>query len=145
MLESDKSELDIERISTFWLVEAEEALQVADHLIAKNDYSYALFFGHLAVEKILKALFVVKQQKHAPPLHNLLRLARLAGLDVDEGTEDKLITVTAFNIEARYPDFKRSFRQRCTPEYTDRQMIMIKELAQWLKSQIPSSAASNDF
>jgi HEPN domain-containing protein len=144
MLESDKIELDIERISTFWLVEADEALQVAAHLIAKNDNSYALFFGHLAVEKILKALFVIKQRKHAPPLHNLLRLARLVGLDMDEATEDKLITVTAFNIEARYPDFKRSFRQRCTPEYTDRQMIMIKELVQWLKSQIPSSAASND-
>jgi hypothetical protein len=54
---------------------------------------------------------------------------------------DKLVTVTAFNIEARYPDFKRSFRQRCTPEYTAKQMAMIKELLQWLKSQIPSSAA----
>lgn len=144
MLESDKNDLDIERVANFWLTEADEALKVADHLIAQADYSYALFFGHLAVEKILKALFVVKQEKHAPPLHNLLRLARLVGLDIDEATEDKLLTVTAFNIEARYPDFKRSFRQRCTPEYTDQQMTMIKELLQWLKFQMPSSTASND-
>jgi len=114
---------------------------VAGHLIAKADYSYALFFGHLAVEKMLKALFVTRQKQHAPPTHNLLRLARAAGLEVDEKTVDKLVTVTAFNIEARYPDFKRSFRQRCTPEYTAEQMAMIKELMQWLKSQIQSAEA----
>jgi HEPN domain-containing protein len=43
-------------VRDFWLVEANEALQVADHLVEKGDYSYALFFGHLAIEKLLKAL-----------------------------------------------------------------------------------------
>ncbi len=100
--------------------------------------------AELAVEKMLKAVFVTKQKQHAPPLHNLLRLARSAGLEVDQETVDKLVTVTAFNIEARYPDFKRSFRQRCTAEYTAEQMAMIRELMEWLKSQLPSSAASND-
>lgn len=144
MVEPEKTDLDIERIVNFWLTESDEALKVADHLVAQADYSYALFFAHLAVEKRLKALFVARQQEHAPPLHNLLRLARFVGLDIDEATEDKLLTVTAFNIEARYPDFKRSFRQRCTPEYTDQQMMMVKELMQWLKFQMPSSTASND-
>jgi HEPN domain-containing protein len=145
MTEYEKAELDVEKIASFWLLEAEEALQVADHLIAKADYSYALFFGHLAVEKMLKAVFVTKQKQHAPPLHNLLRLARSAGLEVNQETVDKLVTITAFNIEARYPDFKRSFRQRCTAEYTAEQMAIIRELMQWLKSQMPSGAVSNDF
>lgn len=141
MTEPKDIELDIKQISAFWLTEAEEALEVADHLIAKADYSYALFFGHLAVEKMLKALFVIRQKQHAPPLHNLLRLARVVGLDMDEDTEDNLITITAFNIEARYPDFKRAFRQRCTPEFTKQQMIVIKEVIQWLKFQMPSNVA----
>jgi HEPN domain-containing protein len=141
MTEPKDIELNIKQISAFWLTEAEEALEVADHLIAKADYSYALFFGHLAVEKMLKALFVIRQKQHAPPLHNLLRLARAVGLDLDEDTEDNLITITAFNIEARYPDFKRAFRQRCTPEFTKQQMTMIKEVIQWLRYQMPSSTA----
>jgi HEPN domain-containing protein len=141
MTESKDIELDIKQISDFWLTEAKEALEVADHLIAQADYSYALFFGHLAVEKMLKALFVIRQKQHAPPLHNLLRLARAVGLDLDEDTEDNLITITAFNIEARYPDYKRAFRQRCTPEFTGQQMTMIKEVIQWLKFQMPSNAA----
>jgi HEPN domain-containing protein len=45
-----------EEIVAYWKVEAEESLKVAHHLIEKKDYSYALFFGHLAVEKLLKAL-----------------------------------------------------------------------------------------
>ncbi len=106
MAAQEDAELDIEQVSSFWITEAEEALQVAEHLMSKADYSYALFFGHLAVEKLLKALFVIRQKQHAPPLHNLLRLARAAGLSMDEEIEDKLITVTAFNIEARYPDFQ---------------------------------------
>jgi HEPN domain-containing protein len=42
------------------LTEAKESLGVADHLREKADYSYARFFGHLAVEKTLKALYVAR-------------------------------------------------------------------------------------
>jgi HEPN domain-containing protein len=101
-------------------------LRVADHLVEKGDYSYALFFGHLAVEKTLKALHTYRRHEHAPPIHNLLRLARAAGLDLDEAQAEALITITAFNIEARYPDLKRSFRERCTAEFTERQMETIR-------------------
>lgn len=138
--DSDR-ELDVAQVVAFWTVEAEEALEVAHHLEAKADYSYALFFGHLAVEKMLKALYVSKQARHAPPLHNLLRLARAAEVTVDGAMAEQLTTVTAFNLEARYPDFKRSFRQICTPEYTSAQMAIIEELMRWLRSQLPSSAA----
>ena len=52
-MEGEK-DLDIEKLKTFWVTEAEEALGVADHLVEKEDFSYALFFGHLALEKMLK-------------------------------------------------------------------------------------------
>ena len=38
-----------------------------------------------------------------------------------ELTDDQkmfLTTVTAFNINARYDDYKMSFQQKCTPEFT---------------------------
>ena len=38
--------MDIKAIESFWITEAKEALQVADHLVEKGDNSYALFFGH---------------------------------------------------------------------------------------------------
>jgi hypothetical protein len=35
--------LDIENIKLYWISEADEALNVTDHLFEKKDYSYALF------------------------------------------------------------------------------------------------------
>ena len=56
---------------------------------------------------------------------------------VDKMKSNALIRITAFNIEARYPDVKRAFRQKCTAEFTSREMQLIKEVFQWLKSLLP--------
>ena len=131
-----KDEVNLTDIKLYWVTEAEEALTVADHLLEKGDYLYALFFGHLAVEKLLKGIYVERQKEHAPPLHNLPRLARLAGINVDESHMDTLILISSFNIEARYPDIKRSFRKKCTKEYALEQMKNIKETLKWLKEMM---------
>ncbi len=131
-----REKLDIENIISYWMSEAEEALNVTEHLFEKKDYSYALFFGHLAVEKMLKALYVDNNKEHAPPIHNLQRLAKLAGLSLNEDRIEKLILISSFNIEARYPDIKRSFRKKCTEGFTIEQMQIIKEIYKWLKEMI---------
>ena len=134
-MDSQKS-LDVEKLKKFWVEEAEESLRVAEHLVEKEDFSYALFFGHLALEKMLKGVCVEKRGVHAPPVHNLMRLAGVAGIDLDEETKEALVTVTGFNIESRYPDFKRSFRRKCTQEFTTEQMKKIKRIFQWLRSHL---------
>lgn len=105
-----------EKIVGYWKVEAEESLKVTRHLFEKKDYSYSLFFGHLAVEKavekILKALFVKNINPDVPRIHNLLRLAKAAQIPVSEERELDLVRITAFNLEARYPDYKRAFRKK---------------------------------
>lgn len=133
----ENEDIDVEGLTQYWLMEAEEALKVADHLIEKSDFSYALFFGHLAIEKILKSLHVALKKEHAPPIHQLVRLAKMAGVALDEQTTNLLITITGFNIEARYPDIKRSFRDKCTATYTYSRIKEIKEIYRWLKSQLP--------
>ncbi len=132
-----EQDIDVAQVRKYWLPESEDALRVAGHLIEKGDYSYALFFGHLAIEKMLKAILVSRRGEHAPPIHNLVRLARMADLRLDSAREEFLLTISSFNIEARYPDLKRSFRAKCTAEFADKQMNVIKELYQWLRSQLP--------
>jgi HEPN domain-containing protein len=122
----------------YWIEEAAEALKVAEHLFDKNDYSYSLFFGHLAVEKILKAIYVQKKGEHAPQIHNLVRLAQQAGLSLNAEQIDSLNKITAFNLESRYPDEKRSFRIKCTEQFTSMELIKIREILQWLKSTLKS-------
>jgi len=132
----EKKDLDIETIKRYWVAEAEEGLNVAGHLFEKGDYSYALFFGHLAIEKLLKGLYVERKHKHPPRIHNLLRLARLAGIELDEAQKDGLVVISSFNIEARYPDLKRSFRDRCNEEFAQEQMKNVKEMFEWLNRMI---------
>ena len=131
-----EKKLDIHAIKSYWLKEADEALTVAEHLFEKEDYSYALFFGHLALEKVLKALYVDNIKEHAPPVHNLQRLAKLAKVNLDEDRKKDLLRITSFNIEARYPDIKRSFRKKCTKEFTQDQMENIREIFKWLKKMM---------
>lgn len=125
-------QMDIREIESFWVSEAEEALQVAEHLMEKCDYSYALFFGHLAIEKLLKSVYVRIKKEHAPPIHNLLRLAKLSKLTIPQDKVNPLIEISAFNIEARYPDIRRDFRKKCTEEYTKKQIAAIKGVFRWL-------------
>ena len=131
-----EEKLDIQQIASYWVDEAEEALAVAEHLYEKGDYSYCLFFGHLAVEKLLKGIYVQRKKEHAPPIHNLVRLAQLAGIKSDESRVEQLALISTFNIEARYPDLQRSFRKKCTQEFARENMELTRETLQWLKEMM---------
>ncbi|MHB8791026.1 MAG: HEPN domain-containing protein [Desulfobulbaceae bacterium] len=126
--------MDRIEIIEFWKFEAAEAMKVANHLFEKRDYSYALFFGHLAVEKLLKAIYVKNIAETVPRTHNLPRLAKEAGLNVSPEKQHDLIRITAFNLEARYPDYKREFRVKCTKSFTKTELEKIEEVHEWLRS-----------
>jgi uncharacterized protein len=72
-------------------------------------------------------------REHAPPIHNLNRLAKIAGIELDKQAESDFVIITAFNIESRYPDFKRYFRKICTQQFTEIQMEKNKEAFQMAK------------
>jgi HEPN domain-containing protein len=126
--------IDWNKVSDYWLEEAENDLKVTGDLFEKEDYSYSLFFGHLALEKLLKALYVKKFRKHAPLIHNLERLAQSAELELSGEHRESLIKISTFNIEARYPDIKKSFRRLCTKEFTEKEIAEIKGIYQWFRT-----------
>lgn len=59
----------------YWLESSEDDWKVANHLLEKGDYSCSLFFGHLTIEKILKAIYVNKPREIPPYTHRLVYLA----------------------------------------------------------------------
>lgn len=123
-------------IFNYWMTEAEESLTVAQHLFEKEDFSYALFFGHLAIEKMLKALLVKNGNQQVPRSHNLLRLAKEAQIEITEEHKSALVRITTFNLESRYPDYKKEFRKKCTMQFAKMELEKIKEVLKWLKSKI---------
>lgn len=128
--------LNWEKLKGFWIEEAEEALNVSEHLFDKGDFSYSLFFGHLAVEKLLKALYVTRKKEQAPYIHQLKRLAEIAEVSLTSEQADELLRISAFNLESRYPDENRTFRKKCTPEFTKAELLKIRKMYQWLKSML---------
>jgi HEPN domain-containing protein len=128
--------MDQKEIVDYWVTEAEESLTVAEHLFEKRDFSYSLFFGHLAIEKMIKAILVKNGNTQVPRTHNLLRLAKAAQIGLNNEQQSSLIRITAFNLETRYPDYKKEFRKKCTHQFTRIELEKIREVAKWLKSKL---------
>ncbi len=128
--------MQIEEVVKYWLTSAEDDKRVAEHLFEKGDYAYALFFGHLYLEKLLKSTVVKATDAQAPSIHNLRVLSERAKLPVSDKQLEFLIKVQEYNLRARYPDFKFDFKKRCTKEFTQKELEEIVEFGKWLKGKI---------
>jgi HEPN domain-containing protein len=122
---------------SYWLESARHDLETAESLFKSERYDWCLFVGHLVLEKILKAIFVDKNENKVPPkTHKLTKLAELSFIELTEEQKIFLDEVNDFNLESRYPDYALGFYHRCTKEYTDQYFNKIKEYYHWLKSRI---------
>lgn len=99
-----KTLIDVEKQVAYWRQGAAEEWEVARDLLAKNHPRHCLFFAHLTLEKILKAHVCRQTRDLAPRLHDLLRLANLAGLSLKDSDRDFLKVFGVYQVEGRYPD-----------------------------------------
>src|SRR5450759_2581145 len=107
---SDKNlNFDVEKIVRYWIDTSDEDFQTMLSLFDAKSYGWSLFLGHISIEKLLKALYVKKNKKHAPFTHNLYRLAELNEIKLTDEYSDLLDKITSFNLNARYEDYKREF------------------------------------
>lgn len=64
----------------YWRESAGEDMETARVEFDGKWYLGALFFGHIVLEKILKAFVVLETKKEALKIYNLVRLVDLANL-----------------------------------------------------------------
>jgi len=132
----DRTELDIDKIFKHWIETSDDDFNTMLVLFRSKSYYWALFMGHIAIEKLLKARFVKHNQNHAPFTHNLYRLAELSGLEISEEQAEWLFKITTFNLNARYDDYKKEFYNLCTVDFTKEWIEKIKNLQQWIKQTL---------
>jgi HEPN domain-containing protein len=125
-----------EEIHQFWIKSSERDYKTMNHLYKQKDYAWSLFVGHLVLEKLLKATYVKSVDTKVPMIHDLLRIADQAGLQLSRDQRDLLDIVTQFNIRARYDDYKLRFHKICTKTYAEKYIHEIKSFRQWLKKQL---------
>ena len=123
-------------LMNYWIKSADKDFVTMEILYKNKQNTWCLYIGQLIIEKLLKALYAKnnKGTPYAPKTHDLLYLAEKMKMELTEEQRISLDTITRFNLEARYDDYKESFSQSCTNEYTAKQIKNIKEVREWLKN-----------
>ena len=100
-----------------WAEQAWYDLETARAMLASGRFLYVLFCCQQAVEKMLKAMIAERSSQCPPRLHNLLRLAEHAGVELDQNQTVLMEDLSRCYTQSRYPEeipaLSRSFdRQR---------------------------------
>ncbi len=113
----------------YWIESSKHDLLSVMTNFRSGSYDWALFIGHLALEKILKAVWVKNNDGNAPPkTHNLVKLAQDSQTILTEAQSLLLLEINDFNLEARYPDYKFEFYKKCTKAFTETYIQKISEI-----------------
>lgn len=122
-----------EELLKYWVDSSNKDFQAMIHLLEKDDFTWSLFIGHLVIEKLLKAWYVQNISNTPPFIHDLVRLAEKGNLPLDEDQKDILDTISAFNIQARYDDYKMEFHKKCSRRFTEKWVDHIKGFREWIR------------
>jgi HEPN domain-containing protein len=132
----DNPQINIGKHIKHWTEMSDGDFSTMIVLFNSKKYKWAMFMGHIAIEKLLKACFVKKNKTHAPYTHNLYRLAELCKLEISEEQAEWLFKITTFNINARYDDYKKEFYEMCTADFAKEWIEKIKIIQQWIKQML---------
>jgi HEPN domain-containing protein len=127
--------MDAEKTINYWLEGSAYDLATGTTLLRSKRYPYALFFGHLAIEKLLKGVVVKHTGKHAPYTHSLIMLAGQTGIDLPAEKLDILAEIMEFHTEARYPDIKMEFYQKCSREFAREKFAIVRKTYSWIRKK----------
>ncbi len=95
------------------------------------------YFSDISLSKrSLKAIYVDKLNENPPYTHRLVHLAEKISLGLTEEQLELLEIITDFNMEARYPDEKFSFKKRCTRNFSEEYLRKMGDLKKWLTKRI---------
>lgn len=121
--------VDIGKQIDFWREGAKEDWSIAIRLIDEGQTRHGLFFLNLAIEKALKSHVCRQTRDIAPKIHNLMRLAEIAALELSQEQMDILADLNEFQIEGRYPEF---LKPPLTKEAALAISVRAEEVFQWL-------------
>jgi len=131
------SDKKVKELIKYWAHSSQEKFKTMQGLYNLERYVDCLFFGHLILEKILKALIIQNKKDHAPCSHNLVNLANIANIKISKKELEFLVDINTFNIQARYPDEQLEFYKKCNKKYVDNYYqkinIFYKKLCQLIK------------
>ena len=122
----------------YWINSAEDDWGSVELLYNGKKYLQSLFWAHLVLEKLTKALWVKNHTENTPPkIHNLILLLEQSNIDLGEEKMRFLYDYNAFQLSSRYPDYLNEIYKVCTKQFTETQLIKVKEIRKCLLEMLP--------
>jgi len=115
-----------------WIETAEDNFASMKRVFKAEEYVWALFIGHLVIEKPLKACCARQLGVDVPRIHDLTRLARKAGIELTEEQEDDLDRLTLLQTSIRYREERDVLSTKARKTWAQDHIGRIVELRKWL-------------
>lgn len=126
----------IKKFVDYWQDNAKKDWQVSKSLFDLKYYNYSLFFCHLTLERLIKALVVFKTGNQAPFTHDLYGLILKTGIEVSAERKKYLEIITTFNMRTRYDTARHAFYKKATRKYSEKYLKITHNLVLWLKKEL---------
>ncbi|HOC68560.1 MAG: HEPN domain protein [Candidatus Hydrogenedentes bacterium ADurb.Bin101] len=119
-----------------WIEQAKYDFDTASAMFDSGRYLYVVFCCQQAIEKTLKAIIAKKSGAFPPKIHNLPRLAELAGIVMEPQHASFVGELSGYYVQTRYPEEIEMLGRDM--DITTAQEIVHKtqEVMQWLFSLI---------
>lgn len=121
----------------YWAKQVADDFDCANVLYKANHFAQSLFWAHLALEKLSKALWIKTNESNTPPLfHNLLRLIVLTNESFSEDQLQFFTDMNLFQIKGRYPDYADNLEETVTKEICEDYLQKTKEMIICLQEKL---------
>ncbi len=122
----------------YWIEQAEDDWSAVQTLFIGKNYLQSLFFTHLVVENLAKALWVKHNNGNVPPkTHNILYIISLTNIEISEEQSIFLLNLNRFQLEGRYPDYRQKMHLICTKDFTRSIIDEANSIRLWLLKKLP--------
>ena len=127
--------------AAYWVEIADYDLETARAMLEKERFLYVAFMCHRVVEKMLKACYANVTDGIPPYIHNLRKLAELAGLYGVMSEEQKALieTLGPLNVEARYPPDKARLERILSAQSCRDLLTKTEEICRWIRQRLSNS------
>ena len=127
-----------EQYIDYWIDTANNDWLTVEAMFSADRYLHCLFWAHLVLEKLAKAIWVKNHEDNIPPkVHNIVWLLEESQVEIN--SEDKIFleVFNRFQLSTRYPDYLRRIDRLCTKNLTIEQLDKVKNIRQCLLNKLP--------
>jgi HEPN domain-containing protein len=117
----------------YWTEQALDDWEAVDTLFRGEKYLQSLFFTHLVIEKLCKALWIKHNETNIPPkTHNLIYILSQTTIVLPEDKSELMLSLNRFQLEGRYPEYITKMRTICNMEFSKEKIEQANHLRLWL-------------